>query len=192
MSTPTPEPNPSNALSEERYGAACPCLHTTPCHPRCTCVNGFSSSGCLRCCSYGSKEQQVAKAKWLVERIDTPPAVEKAATEGGTPRVDEQLRGTDKRWYDKWYLSIDFARTLERELAEVKAELAKEQRENLDHAETPSFTPNGAIVRENEALREEVDRLQTICRVHRETGVALAADVDTLRGVVGRLLSSLT
>jgi hypothetical protein len=46
---------------------------------------------------------------------------------------------------------------------------------------TPLFTPNGAIVRENEALRDDVDRLRSLCRVHRETGVALAADVDALR-----------
>lgn len=45
---------------------ACPCLHTTPCHPRCTCVNGFSSHGCSRCCTYGSSDQQKAMAERLV------------------------------------------------------------------------------------------------------------------------------
>jgi hypothetical protein len=47
---------------------ACPCLHTTPCHDNCTCVNGWSSSGCLRCCSYGSSEQRKAHAEYLVKR----------------------------------------------------------------------------------------------------------------------------
>lgn len=45
---------------------ACPCLHTTPCHPRCTCVMPHSSRGCRRCCSYGSPEQQKAMAEHLV------------------------------------------------------------------------------------------------------------------------------
>ena len=49
---------------------ACPCLHTTPCHDRCTCVMPFSSSGCLRCCTYGSAEQQSAKARRLAALID--------------------------------------------------------------------------------------------------------------------------
>lgn len=52
---------------------ACPCLHTTPCHPDCTCVNQFSSRGCTRCCSYGSKEQQKAKAEHLAKIIDKFP-----------------------------------------------------------------------------------------------------------------------
>jgi len=43
----------------------CPCLHTTPCHERCTCVSPLSSSGCRRCCSYGSAEQQAAMAAHL-------------------------------------------------------------------------------------------------------------------------------
>lgn len=36
---------------------ACPCLHTTPCSPRCSCRMPASNSGCLCCCSYGSPEQ---------------------------------------------------------------------------------------------------------------------------------------
>lgn len=48
-----------------RKHQACPCLHTTPCHPRCTCVNPVSSVGCRRCCSYGSKAQQVAQGERL-------------------------------------------------------------------------------------------------------------------------------
>lgn len=49
---------------------ACPCLHTTPCDPTCTCVNPYSSKGCRRCCSYGSPEQQKAMAEYLVSKID--------------------------------------------------------------------------------------------------------------------------
>ena len=49
---------------------SCPCLHTTPCQPRCTCVHGGSSSGCYRCCSYGSKEQQKHAAERLAKKID--------------------------------------------------------------------------------------------------------------------------
>lgn len=49
---------------------ACPCLHTTPCHPGCTCVKPFMSRGCRRCCSYGSPEQQRKHAEWLAAVID--------------------------------------------------------------------------------------------------------------------------
>lgn len=51
-----------NAISE-----ACPCLHIEPCSPNCTCVEPYSSHGCARCCSYGSKEQQIAAAKYLTQ-----------------------------------------------------------------------------------------------------------------------------
>jgi len=49
---------------------ACPCQHTTPCQIRCSCVMPASSSGCRRCCSYGSAEQQAAWAKVLAEVLD--------------------------------------------------------------------------------------------------------------------------
>jgi hypothetical protein len=58
----------SAAVREERR--ACPCLHTTPCHPRCTCVSPVSSSGCRRCCSYGSPDQQRTMAEELVARLE--------------------------------------------------------------------------------------------------------------------------
>jgi hypothetical protein len=48
----------------------CPCLHTEPCHPRCTCRSPASSAGCRRCSTYGSPEQQKAKAEWLARAID--------------------------------------------------------------------------------------------------------------------------
>ncbi len=49
---------------------SCPCLYTTPCIPRCTCVVPTSSSGCRRCCSYGSMEQRQAKAEALVAKME--------------------------------------------------------------------------------------------------------------------------
>jgi hypothetical protein len=52
---------------------ACPCLHTTPCDPQCTCVNSNMSAGCLRCCSYGSPEQQELAARHLAKLIDAKP-----------------------------------------------------------------------------------------------------------------------
>lgn len=45
---------------------ACPRKHIEPCQPNCTCAHGTSSAGCLRCCSYGSKEQRIAAAKRIV------------------------------------------------------------------------------------------------------------------------------
>lgn len=45
----------------------CPCLYTDPCHPMCTCRQGHSSRGCLRCCSYGSIEQRTARAKVIAD-----------------------------------------------------------------------------------------------------------------------------
>lgn len=51
-------------MNEAQYGG-CPCLHTTPCDPRCTCISSASSFGCRRCCSYGSPEQQKAAAARL-------------------------------------------------------------------------------------------------------------------------------
>ena len=48
---------------------ACPCLHTTPCDPQCTCAHPHMSAGCLRCCSYGSPEQQLASAKFIAAAL---------------------------------------------------------------------------------------------------------------------------
>lgn len=70
---------------------ACPCLHTTPCHPDCTCVNIFMSRGCDRCCSYGSPEQQREKAEHLVKLLNT-------ATELGT-RCDTPTQYVDKPFF---------------------------------------------------------------------------------------------
>lgn len=50
---------------EDERARGCPCLYIEPCQPRCTCRNILSSHGCLRCCRYGSREQQTEMAKWL-------------------------------------------------------------------------------------------------------------------------------
>ncbi len=56
----------------ERYRAerGCPCLYVKPCHARCACLNQLSSSGCRRCCSYGSLDQRTAMAKRMAAAID--------------------------------------------------------------------------------------------------------------------------
>jgi hypothetical protein len=64
-------PDLEKALEGQDKQRSCPCLHTTPCDQRCTCINPFSSSGCLRCCSYGSPEQQRAAAQTIAFAIDS-------------------------------------------------------------------------------------------------------------------------
>ena len=64
--TMTPKP----AAQEPR---ACPCLHTTPCSPACTCRNPVSSYGCRWCCTYGSAEQQREKAELLANMHSPAP-----------------------------------------------------------------------------------------------------------------------
>lgn len=65
---------PESAFVRQRAKDAgdrsCPCLYTTPCSPRCTCVSPHSSRGCLRCCTYGSVEQRTSRARWLAKAID--------------------------------------------------------------------------------------------------------------------------
>lgn len=60
-------------LRRERDEArmACPCRSTTPCHDDCTCIAPLSSSGCRRCCTYGSQEQRAAKAERLATLTTT-------------------------------------------------------------------------------------------------------------------------
>lgn len=60
-----------------RRNDSCPCKHTTPCDPRCTCVLSISSSGCLRCCAYGTPEQQQAAAQHLAAVGDKITALDK-------------------------------------------------------------------------------------------------------------------
>ena len=63
-------PNCKDCNNKTEKVKACPCLHTAPCSERCTCTNGGSSVGCQRCCTYGSPEQQAAKAEFLVSLFD--------------------------------------------------------------------------------------------------------------------------
>ena len=46
-------------------GSPCPCYWTEPCDPRCSCIDGASSNGCLRCCSYGNEDQRRFMAQYL-------------------------------------------------------------------------------------------------------------------------------
>lgn len=92
---------------------------------------------------------------------------QRSAGGGLTPRTDA-LSGTAMTRKD----SDDFARQLERELAAAQAEVARLKE---------SFSPNGALARENARLLDEVHRLTAISDVHRETGIALAAELDDLR-----------
>lgn len=59
----------SEKIRDANKLVACPCVHITPCHPDCTCVNLTSSRGCERCCSYGSLEQQREKAYLLAAGV---------------------------------------------------------------------------------------------------------------------------
>ena len=73
---------------------ACPCKHIMPCHPRCSCMMPLSSSGCWRCCSYGSKEQQRLMAEKLASRIDNH------LTEGALR--DKEIAACHKVMQDAW------------------------------------------------------------------------------------------
>ncbi len=63
----------------ETYGNGCPCRHTTPCQPNCTCAKSMMSHGCRRCCRYGSKQQQVAMAEHLAAMHEAIQAAQDAA-----------------------------------------------------------------------------------------------------------------
>lgn len=47
---------------------SCPCCFVEPCSPRCACSMPNSSTPCVRCCRYGSVEQRVAVARYIVGR----------------------------------------------------------------------------------------------------------------------------
>ena len=55
-----------NAKRTDAAELGCPCRWTTPCTPRCTCVTPGSSTGCARCCRYGSDEQRRARAQVIL------------------------------------------------------------------------------------------------------------------------------
>ena len=67
--------------------SSCPCVHTTPCDPDCTCVNPWMSRGCARCCSYGSLERRKLMAEHLA-RKDSELAEARAENE----RLAERLK----------------------------------------------------------------------------------------------------
>lgn len=83
------------ASSAVQPHAACPCLHATPCDPHCTCVKPFSSRGCGRCCSYGSPEQQRAKAEHLAAVTAEHAAVRE--TNKALHRRAQRLEGIEAR-----------------------------------------------------------------------------------------------
>lgn len=58
-----------NRVQAPMDAPSCPCLYTTPCDPDCTCVKPHMSTGCSRCCSYGSPEQQKANAEHIAKAL---------------------------------------------------------------------------------------------------------------------------
>lgn len=72
----------------------CPCLHTEPCRPSCTCVRPESSAGCLRCCSYGSAEQQADAARRIAFAVgarDERERRDQAFREGWFEGIDDAI-----------------------------------------------------------------------------------------------------
>jgi hypothetical protein len=64
------KPIVSGSLPLDDENRGCPCMYLDePCHPNCTCRNGYSSVGCMYCCRYGSKEQRVAMANHIAEKL---------------------------------------------------------------------------------------------------------------------------
>jgi len=96
------QPLPESTVQDK----GCPCLYLDkPCHDRCTCVNGFSSTGCAYCCTYGSIEQRKEKAEMLEKRYSasTVPVqdiithlkwMRKYITQGFPKNVQEKLNYT--------------------------------------------------------------------------------------------------
>jgi hypothetical protein len=65
------DPVADKEIEEGFYGVKrCPCEfeEIEPCGRMCSCRNPNMSAPCQRCCTVGSPEQQLAKARWLVER----------------------------------------------------------------------------------------------------------------------------
>lgn len=44
-----------NSLNNTFERLGCPCSYSKPCNPRCTCIDEYSSFGCLNCNAYGQK-----------------------------------------------------------------------------------------------------------------------------------------
>ena|SRR3990167_7045856 len=81
----------------------CPCLHTVPCSPQCSCATPVMSGGCSRCCSYGSAEQRHEQAERLTRNPDVAiKAAEIAALEWAADKIDtpcgEAGMNCERRW----------------------------------------------------------------------------------------------
>jgi len=137
-------------------GSACPCKHTAPCSDRCTCVDPLSSSGCLRCCSYGSPEQRKAQAERLA-------ACEEARALTGDLRgytmtadeiralAEQCLLWEPKDWTDPACLrcaerAIVLARALLDRLPVVEAAVEWADSDGCDDLNDPAATALGAAV----------------------------------------------
>lgn len=63
--------------AEEKHAVppsrGCPCTYGNPCSDRCTCAVPSSSTGCLRCCRYGSEEQRRAAADRIIAAAERSP-----------------------------------------------------------------------------------------------------------------------
>jgi len=70
---------------------ACPCKHTTPCIPHCTCASPLSSAGCRRCCTYGSTTQQKLTAEILAAKDHVVSAAFNAALTRDLSRLTRVL-----------------------------------------------------------------------------------------------------
>lgn len=60
-------------LAREDLAQGCPCLHTEPCSPACSCASPVMSGGCFRCCSYGDEERKKRRAEVLAKLISGAP-----------------------------------------------------------------------------------------------------------------------
>lgn len=58
------------AKPDASFRTVCPCAfpEIEPCSLSCTCRTPVRSGGCRRCARYGSYEQRLSKARWLVEQ----------------------------------------------------------------------------------------------------------------------------
>lgn len=121
----------------------CPCAHTTPCHERCTCVTPLSSSGCRRCCAYGSAEQRAAQAARLAALIDL--GQEKHETRQA-PSIHESRRAPAihalREVLVKHVEHVDVLRAMLDELAQLRAK--ERLRVDSAPASMDDLPPDGA------------------------------------------------
>ena len=115
--------------------SGCPCLLTTPCHERCTCVTPLSSSGCSRCCSYGSVQQREERAGRLAKIIDRS---QRGQRDGTVPSVHEMRASLDKL--------VEYADVFTSMLDELAMLRAKDRlrTDSIPPAETSDLPPDAA------------------------------------------------